>query len=360
MQGRLNSFVLAAALATAPAVLLGSWSAPVQAQQSNPAAYSVPRISAFDVKGVDRVEAGVELDFTLWGTPGARASLRIDGAQRELALTETADGVYQGTYTVSRRDKIAPDARVTGVLRRGNQVGTALLDEPLQQGWVAPVAASAVPQISNFTVRHGGDRSVGSRIEMALRGTPGGRATVRLPGASQRMLLLDEVRPGEYVGTYTVQRGDDLNPDQAAVARLRIGDRSVSTTLARALDGSRVSARQNDGWCGDCGTIEAVNRIETDGDGNHLGTVAGGVLGAVLGSQVGKGDGRTAAGVAGAVGGALIGREIERRQRRSVHYEVVVRLANGEHKIVNYDEEPALKVGDAVRLVDGAIQPRRG
>ena len=367
---KLSSLALAAMLASSPALLLSTWSAPALAEHQNnagptvtavPANPGMPRITAFDVKEVERVEGGVDLDFTLWGTPGAQAVLHIDGARRDLTLTETASGVYQGSYTVSSRDKIAPDARVTGVLRRGNQVGTALLDEPLQRGWVSPVAVTT-PEIANFTVRHGGDRNVGSRIEIALRGTPGGRATVRLPGARQRMLLLDEVRPGEYSTSYLVQRGDELDPEQPAVARLRVGERSVVSSLPRALAGSRVNVRydpRDAAACVDCGRIEAVNRVEVDGDGNHVGTVAGGLLGAVIGSQFGKGDGRTAAGVAGAVGGALLGREYEKRSRRSVHFEVVVRLTNGERKVVNVNDEPALRVGDEVRLVDGVIQPRR-
>lgn len=367
MKNRISSLALAAMVATSPALLLSTWSAPALAEHQNanapaaPAANAMPRITAFDVKEVERIAGGVDLDFTLWGTPGAQASLRIDGARRDVPLTETASGVYQGSYTVSSRDKIVPDARVTGMLRRGNQVGTALLDEPLQRGWVSPVAVTN-PEISNFTVRHGGDRGIGSRIEIALRGTPGGRATVRLPGARQRMLLLDEVQPGEYSTSYVVQRGDELDPEQPAVARLRLGEHSVSSNLPRALAGTRVNVRydQRDAAaCIDCGKIEAVNRVEVDGDGSNVGTVAGGLLGAVLGSQIGKGDGRTAAGVAGAVGGALIGREIEKRRGRSVHYEVVVRMGNGERKVVNVNDEPSLRIGDEVRLVDGVIQPRR-
>lgn len=361
---RWQPLALAALLATASTagtVLLSTYAGPVAAQSSR-SATAMPRISAFDVKAVDKIEPGAELAFTLWGTPGALASLRIDGANRELRLVETSAGVYTGIYTISRRDQVAPDARVTGVLRRGNQVGSALLDEPLQVGW-APAVAVSTPQIDRFTVQHGGDRSVGSRIQITLLGTPGGRASVRLPGAQRRAVLLDEVRPGEYSGSYTVTRADQLRPDQPAVARLRLGDLSVTSELDKALDGSRVTERRDartPALCADCGRVEAINRVEVDGDGNHVGTVAGGLLGAVIGSQFGKGDGRTAAGVAGAVGGALIGREIEKKSRRSVHHEVVLRMADGQRKVVVVEQPPTWQVGDSVRVVDGVLQAWRG
>ena len=360
---RWKPLALAAMMAasTVTAVLTGGFSTPAVAQDSR-STPAMPRISAFDVQAVDKIEPGAELAFTLWGTPGAMASLRIDGAIRQLPLVETSSGVYTGTYTISRRDKVAPDARVTGVLRRGNQVGSALLDEPLQEGWL-PAVAVTTPQIDRFTVQHGGDRSVGSRILITLYGTPGGRATVRLPGAQRRAVLLDEVRPGEYSGSYTVARSDQLQADQPAVARLRLGDLSVSSQLDNALDGSRISERRDarpQALCADCGRVEAVNRVEVDGDGNHVGTVAGGLLGAVIGSQFGKGDGRTAAGVAGAVGGALIGREMQKKSRRSVHHEVVLRMADGQRKVVIVEQAPAWKVGDSVRVVNGALEAWRG
>jgi outer membrane lipoprotein SlyB len=62
--------------------------------------------------------------------------------------------------------------------------------------------------------------------------------------------------------------------------------------------------------------------------------------------------------VAGAVGGALIGCEIARRQGHSVQYEVVVRLNQGERKVVMHQAAPSVKVGDAVRVVGDHVEPR--
>jgi outer membrane lipoprotein SlyB len=312
-----------------------------------------PRVTAFDVRPLDRIEPGGELEFTLWGTPGAEAVLSIDGAQRVVRLAESSPGVYQGVYTIGVRDRIAPDSRVTANLRRGNRVGTALLDEALQRGWApAPVAGGDMPRIDRFSVTHGGERRIGAPIHLTLIGTPGARVTAHLPGATQRRVLLREVRAGEYVGTYTVQSNDRFEADEPVVARMRLGDRVVTTRLDNALDRSRLQYSAADpALCGNCGKVIAINRIEIDGDGRYIGgTVVGGLLGAAIGSQIGGGDGRTAAGVVGAVGGALIGREIEKRRDRNEAFEVVIQLTNGQRHGVVYEDSPPLRVGDNVRI----------
>lgn len=349
-------------LLAATVAVLGATALPVGTALAQPAyatASAMPRITAFDVKSVGRVEAGTELDFTLWGTPGSQAVLHIDGAQRTLAMSETAPGRYEGTYTVGRRDQIGAQSKVTANLRNGNRVSTALLSEPLQQGWPSPLAAAATPQIDSLSVSNDPGRRARDRLRFTLRGTPGGHASVAIAGSDPTTLTLDETRPGEYTGTYTVPRGAAVDTTHGVQARLRVGDRSTLTTVAHAYDQVQWNDRRPVA-CLDCGRVEAVNRVEVDGDGRVIGTLAGGVLGAVVGSQFGKGNGRTAAGVAGAVGGALLGREIERRANRHTQYEVVVRTQSGERKSVLYEDEPPVKVGDAVRIVGDTLEPRRG
>ena len=255
--------------------------------------------------------------------------------------------------TASRRD-----ARVSANLRIGQRVATALLDEPLQNGWMAPSAAAGLPQIDRFTVTQGGDRRSGSVVDLKVEGSPGARVTVKLPGADTRRIRLVEQRPGEYSARYTVQPADRLRADAEAVARMHLGGRSVTARLDRALDGLRLPVvGEALPSCLDCGTVLSIERIEVDGDGNVIGTVAGGLLGAVLGSQIGGGDGRKAAGVAGAVGGALIGREIDKRNDPRDHYEVLLRMADGRQELLTLEDAPQVQVGDRVRLVDGALRP---
>jgi hypothetical protein len=113
-----------AGLVAAPLLFTGVASAQTAVQAQS------PRVTAFDVRPLDRIEPGAELEFTVWGTPGSDAVLSIDGAQRVLRLVESSPGVYQGVYTIGVRDRIAPDSRVTANLRRGNRVGTACSTKP--------------------------------------------------------------------------------------------------------------------------------------------------------------------------------------------------------------------------------------
>jgi hypothetical protein len=103
-----------------------------------PADPQAPRISALDVVPVAQLSPGTQLRFELRGTPGAEASLRIDGARRVLGLAEVAPGQYRGIYTVGTSDRIGPDATVVGNLRRGEQLGLAMLTGPLQRHAVRP------------------------------------------------------------------------------------------------------------------------------------------------------------------------------------------------------------------------------
>ncbi len=347
-------------LAVACAIALTQMPAALAQTTPYRAVATAPRITGFDVEQVPQLSPGTELGFTVWGTPGAQASLQIDGAQRPLSLIETGPGVYKGVYTISQRDRLQPNAQVSANLRNGNKVGSAVLDEVLQSGWQSSAApeADGAPVIERFEVRHGGDRKAGNQLHFTLRGTPGGRAVVRLVGAQERFRLV-EGRPGQYDGVYTIRDSDRLNPSNPIVARLKVGDRTISTTLENALDAKRLSSLRPAVACSDCATVLAVNRVEVEGDGSYVGgTVAGGLLGAVLGSQVGKGSGRTAAQVVGTVGGAVLGREIQKRGDKKQVYEVQLRMQDGSQQMLSFDNPPDFKAGDKVRLRDGQLSPQ--
>ena len=108
-------------------------------------------------------------------------------------------------------------------------------------------------------------------------------------------------------------------------------------------------------FCANCGVVEAVNVLEVKGPGSYIGLIAGGLAGAVLGSQVGKGDGKTAAQVLGAAGGAYAGREIEKNVNKSQVFEVVTRLEGGGAQTISFPTDPGYKVGDRVRVENGAL-----
>ncbi|MDR7271355.1 outer membrane lipoprotein SlyB [Pelomonas saccharophila] len=329
---------------------------PAQAQRSSQVA--ALRVTGFDVEQVDRLEPGAELNFTVWGTPGAVVLLQIDGSRRTVRLEETSAGRYEGGYIIGRSDRIGPDSRVHANLRRDNRVTTALLGEALQVGWPVPGQA-LMPEIQSATVVREPGRGRAEVLRYSVRGTPGGQASVLLQGSETRNIILEEIRPGEYAGTYALPRGAWVDTERPLTAQLRLGDRSVRSSVPNAYAGVSLPPRRAEAACYDCATVQAVNAVQVDGEGRVLGTVAGGVLGAVVGSQFGKGDGRTAAGVAGAVGGALLGREIQKRHNERTQYEVLVRMNDGQQRTVVYADPPPFRAGDTVRVVGDTLAAYR-
>ena len=108
--------------------------------------------------------------------------------------------------------------------------------------------------------------------------------------------------------------------------------------------------------CANCGVISAVRAIEQPGEATGLGAVAGGVAGALIGSQIGQGRGTTAAEIAGAAGGAYAGHQVEKNYRKTKRYEIDVRMEDGTRRVISQSTEPALNVGDKVRIVNGQLE----
>ena len=335
--------------------------APIQAQAQSPAAamLAAPKIAGFDVKPVAQPTPGNELFFTLYGSPGGIATVRIDGATGTVTLDENEVGVYEGSYTIRKRDRISAQSKATANLRLGNQVASAILDDPVVTAGKKPLAESAAagtPHIDDFKVEAPSSLEAGEEIKLTMSGTPGGQASATIAGI-QGKIRLEEVRSGEYAGDYTIRSRDRLDARARVTGKLRVGDREASSLLSNSLQGgaARSGSARAAAVCANCGVIEAVNLVEVKGEGSYLGMIAGGVAGALLGSQIGSGRGTTVAEVAGAVGGAYAGQEIEKRMKAKQHYEVHVRLDNGGTRIVSYAERPELAVGTRVRVEDGSV-----
>jgi outer membrane lipoprotein SlyB len=317
-----------------------------------------PRIEGFNVDEVRRLAPGVELSFGLYGTPGGVATMRIDGATRNLTLIEIEAGSYEGSYTINSRDKITARSPVTANLRIGNEVASTVLNESLLVGvgyHAAKVVQSPQPKIVRFNVEPVADLSAGNDLHFTVFGTPGGKVDLAVSGVKGK-ILLPEVNSGEYATAYTIRNRDRILPNSAVTANLRLNERITSLALGKSLQS--MSARVPvpvSRICNNCGTVEAVNLIQVKGEGGYLGTIGGGVVGALLGSQVGSGNGRTAAGIAGAIGGALAGRALEGQTRGSNHYEVSVRLESGVTQIISVPDEPGYRVGDKVKINDGVM-----
>jgi outer membrane lipoprotein SlyB len=343
-----SAVVLSCSLALTPVAAL--------AQQAAP-----PKIDGFDVEQARRLTAGSKLAFTLYGTPGGTATARIGGVNTRVLFDEVEAGVYEATYVIKAADGLTAQTPVTANLRIGNQIAAGTLDESLLKGAKlaaqTPVAAVVLPKIDRFEIDAPTSLAAGEQLFFTVRGTPEAKTSVRVPGVKGK-LLLNESQPGAYEGSYVIKDRDRVATDARAVATLRIGEREVSASLDRALlarPGRAPSERRAAKVCANCGTVEAVNLVEVQGDGSYVGKIAGGVLGGLIGSQIGSGRGTTAAEIAGVVGGAVLGNEAEKRMKKTVHWDVVARMQGGGAQTVTYAAQPAFRVGDKVRVENGVL-----
>jgi outer membrane lipoprotein SlyB len=111
--------------------------------------------------------------------------------------------------------------------------------------------------------------------------------------------------------------------------------------------------------CNNCGTVVEVRNVEKKGEASGGGAVLGGVVGGVLGHQIGSGRGNTAATVAGAAGGAYVGHQVEKNRNAVTEYHVIVNMEVGKDRTFIFKNPPKYRSGDAVRIIDGKLQPAR-
>jgi hypothetical protein len=288
-----------------------------------PADPSPLEITRFDVAPVARIEPGAQLEFTLEGTPGAQAMLAIGGARNVLLLDEIAPGLYRGVYTVAVGEPISAGSAVQAHLRAGYEMRSVRLDEPLQ---TPPVGAAATPQISRFSITHGATPQAGDLVHLRVLGTPGATVSVYVAGRASEWMVLPESRPGDYNGSFTIDGADRLGAGVEAIARLRVGARTATATLAGAYDPSLAAAApeadaayaRSDVDCDACATVVAISQVEV---------------------QPSAAAGPSAA--------------------PALHYEVVVQRKDALRLVLVLAQPPALRVGDFVRL-DDARAPSQG
>ena len=133
---RATLFVIAAWLFLPPLVFSST-----SARAQGPASVaSAPAIQSFDLDPPTRLVAGESLIFRLTGSPHARASVKIEGVNRNISLREAMPGIYEGAYTIRAGDRIDLDSVVTGNLRIGDREFKAILGQSLVE--TSAVAAS--------------------------------------------------------------------------------------------------------------------------------------------------------------------------------------------------------------------------
>jgi hypothetical protein len=194
-----------------------------------------PELRSLQVATDDGLKAGARLDFTVEGTPRGQASLRLRGAPANIVLKETSRGVYTGSYTLRRQDRISESSAIRATLKvRNRSVGA---DYSLPAG-IASSSVAVAPgtglKIDRFSVAPVDKLEPGAELRFTLNGMPGGTAEFDIPGVVSKVPMR-EVRPGVYEGAYTIRRLDNLAPSKPAVATLRAGNRAVTATLAQSL-----------------------------------------------------------------------------------------------------------------------------
>ena len=105
--------------------------------------------------------------------------------------------------------------------------------------------------------------------------------------------------------------------------------------------------------CADCGVVQSVRYVETQGQSSGAGAVIGGVAGGVIGHQIGSGRGNTVATIAGVGVGALAGNEVEKNAKKTGSWSVAIQMDNGATRSFSYSSQPSVREGDRVKLVDG-------
>ena len=202
-----------------------------------------PELRSLQVTSDDGLRAGAELEFTVEGTPRAQTQLRIPGVQRNIVLKETERGIYTGSYTIKRLDRISPANPIRATLRVRNRSIAANYNFPA--GMASPPVAAPAPvpvpvppvavlKIERFTVVPIDKVEPGAELRFSLNGPAGGNAEFDIPGVVDHVPMR-EVRPGVYEGAYTLRRLDNLTPSRPIVATLRMGDRSVKASLTQPL-----------------------------------------------------------------------------------------------------------------------------
>jgi len=200
-----------------------------------------PQVHGLSVNADEGLSPGSHLALVVEGTPRSRASVHFAGTKIVVALRETQRGVYRGSYTVRRADRIDPTQFMTVRLTRANVTTRHNFTYPpsfLAQAMgsaPAPLPGLAVTaRIDRFAAVPVGRLEPGRELRYRVHGAPGAIVTLDIPGVVND-LAMREVSPGLYEAQYTIRQRDDLDSFSTAIATLRVGDRWVTSRLDRAF-----------------------------------------------------------------------------------------------------------------------------
>jgi hypothetical protein len=222
MRAQLRNHVAALFLLAPAAVTLSALPSAALAQRAT------PEVRGLEISSDNGARPGSRLRIVVHGTPRAEAAVHIRGIQGRIALREVEPGLYVGRYVVARGDRIEEGLPVRAILRRG--------DRNVSVNYTMPdlrhMAMDRSPRlaIDRFDVVPVDGLVPGTELRFSVEGMPGAVATVELPGVRERVRMR-EVRPGQYEGSYTIRRSDNVHVHNPIMAHLRDGDRIVSAPL---------------------------------------------------------------------------------------------------------------------------------
>lgn len=185
-----------------------------------------PTIDRFEVRHGARGGAqGRQLDFTLIGTPGGRASVRMVGAQPRFRLTETRAGIYTGSYTVQPNDRLDPLDPIVARLRVGERSTRTTLENAFDaKGWNRLALAQPCPDCAtviavNRVEVEGDGRYIGGAVAGGLLGAVLGN---QVGGGSGRTAAqVAGVLGGAVLGREVQKRSQDKEDHFEVVLRMR-------------------------------------------------------------------------------------------------------------------------------------------
>ncbi|MDP2452237.1 hypothetical protein [Polaromonas sp.] len=156
---------------------------------------ATPELRSMQVGADDGLSAGSQLDFTIEGTPRGQASVSVRGIPRTIVLKETSRGVYEGSYTIRRKDRVAENSPIRATLRLRNRTTAANYSFPagianasVPTAPPAPVAAAGL-KIDRFTVAPVDKIEPGAELRFTLNGAPGGTAEFDIPGVINNVAM---------------------------------------------------------------------------------------------------------------------------------------------------------------------------
>jgi outer membrane lipoprotein SlyB len=264
--------------------------APSHAAPPGRAAPAALFVDAFDVEQVPSLAPGTLLQFSVFASPGASATVLVEGVPRLVELREVQPGVYEGVHVIESGDRLRVDSTAVATVWRDGAVVRATLEESLLLDGAppAPTASSA-------------------------------RAPSPSPSPSRSPLPLPAPVP----------RALTLPPPLGFPAGV-------------AAEG-RLS-------CRDCARVESIRAVEVATGPAYAGSVAGSIAGALFGEEIGKAHERHVTGALGAIGSAVLGRPAQRAGSSRTLYDATLRLPNGTLRVRRYDAPPPFQVGQVIRL----------